>query len=73
MAQPDRLTIDAIESLIVSTTGGWLAKEAIRRIAEEIHKWIGGMTSLGPEEKATLNELKQHCQATIDLIDRLLA
>ena len=64
----DQEMIDTIERAMA----GLMASTAARKIYDAIKEKIASYTQLDELALATLKEVRQHCQSTVSLIDRIL-
>lgn len=60
--------IDELEIIIARTLGAGIAK----KMASEIWQAMKNRSNLDEEAVVALREMKAHCQALIDLIDRTI-
>lgn len=65
------MNIETVEALVEDTVTAVLAGGLVKRIAAEVWEKLKGTTDLDEKVLASLKELRQHCQAGIDLIDRI--
>lgn len=67
------MTLIEIEALVERTLQAAIAGGVVKKVAAEVWEKVKGSTQVDEVARLNLTELRQHCQAAIDLIDRVLS